>query len=236
MGSYTIQQVLNLTHKYFATRFDYKMRDVLRRVVIKKRKEINVKDPSRPQYYFQIETFSYPQYGEYLSMTGSGRTRQYQRTIRHEYESVLTLQELSMQTKVWKYRIGSQKKWVSNPPAKQIKQVSRKLQNQYRQKATRIAGRNGTASDVNREYKKLIARHKRNAKYLSVGDWNAQVNGTYADFIFRDAWALKVHGHLYGQMHPMRAAPSTNPQNIPFFPKHGIALIEYLLHRGVLNP
>lgn len=169
-------------------------------------------------------------------MTGrAGRQRRYQRTVRHQYESVLTVQELSMQTTVWKYRLGSQKKWITNPPEKHIKIPSRKLKREMRRKAQRKAGPNATQREVNREYRKLVDRHKRNAKYLDVGDYNSQKLGINADFIFRDAWALRAHGHLYGNMAVLKKS-SLNPMEIPFFPKHGIALIEYLLQKGILHP
>lgn len=232
---YSLQQVLEFTRKYFPTRFDYRRRDVLRKVVVKERKEINLKDPSRPQHRIQVETYSYPQYGNYLRMTGDGRPRQYQRTVRHQYDSVLTFQEPTMQTKVWKYRLGSQKKWNPNPSEKQLKTISRDLRQKYKRKAERKAGPGATKKDINKEYKKIVERHKRGAKYLDVGDWNSQVLGINADFIFRDAWALRVHEHLYGQMSERRPS-SLNPKNIPFFPKHGIALIEYLLQKGILRP
>lgn len=236
MGDFTLQQILEFTRKYFPTRFDYQRRDVLRRVVVKERKEINIKDPSRPQVRFQIETYSYPQYGNYLRMTGrAGRQRRYQRTVRHQYESVLTVQELSMQTTVWKYRLGSQKKWITNPPEKHIKIPSRKLKREMRRKAQRKAGPNATQRQVNQEYRKLVDRHKRNAKYLDVGDYNSQKLGINADFIFRDAWALRAHGHLYGNMSVLKRS-SLNSMEIPFFPKHSLALIDYLLYKGVLRP
>jgi hypothetical protein len=246
----SLQQVLEFTRKYFPTRFDYKRRDVLRRVVVKERKEINVKDPSRPQHYFQIETFSYPQYGNYLRMTGrKGRQRQYQRTVRHQYDSVLTLQELSLQTTVWKYRLGSQKKWEEHPPQKHIKQMYRDTQRKFRRKAERKAGPNATKKEISREYKKLVDRHKRGARYLDVGDYNAQRNGINGDWYWRAAWSYYVHGHLYGPTSSEREtdsqgnikfvkkpSPVTNPQEIAFAPKHMIALIDYLLQKGDIHP
>jgi hypothetical protein len=236
MGDYTIQQVLELTDKYFPTRYDYRDRDVLRRVIIKRRKEINAKDPSQPQHYFQIETFSYPQYGEYLTMTGRrGRPRRYQRTVRHQYDNILTVQELSLQTNVWKYRLGSQKKWRKQPPQKQIKQLYSRTKEQYKRKARRRAGEGATQQEINRQYKRIVERHKRNAPYLSVGDYNSQELGINADFIFRDAWALRTHGHLYGNMAVLKPS-SLNPKSIPYFPKHGLRLIEVLLNRGILQP
>lgn len=141
-----------------------------------------------------------------------------------------------MQTKVWKYRLGSQKKWNSNPPEKQIQRPSKKLKRNFKRKAERKAGPNATKRQINEEYKKLVDRHKRNAKYLSIGDYNSQVLGINGDWMWRAAWAYKKHNHLYGRMAVTRPSPVTNPREIVFAPKHFIALIEYLLQKGILHP
>jgi len=228
MGNFTIKQVMLLTRRHFPTRFNYRERDVLRRVVIKERYDINVNHPERPQKYFKIETFSYPQYGAYVR----GSRGRNQRRIRHQYESILTLKELTLNNKIWKYRLGSYKKWVKKPPQKHIQSLYPETRRRFREKAQRRAR---TQQEAQAEYRRLVQRHKRSAKYLDVGDYNAQMLGINGDFIFRDAWALRYHGHLYGQMHPLRSAPERNPSNIPFFPKHGLALIEHLMKRGILK-
>lgn len=235
MGDYSLQKVLEFTQKFYKNRYDYRDRDVLKRVTIKERKEINLRDPSRPQHRFQIETYSYPQYGNYIKMTGrSGRERQYQRTVRHQYDQVLTVKELSLSTTTWQYRIGSQKKWVKKPPQKKIKSLYKETKERFKRKAKRRAGNNATQREINKEYKKIVDRHKRNAKYLDQGDFNAQEMGIMADFIYRAAYAFKVHGHLYGRM-AVDKPSSLNKNNIPFFNKHALRLIKELMRRGILS-
>lgn len=224
---------MELTRKNFPTRFEYRDRDVLRRVTIKQRKEINANHPERPQYYYKIVTYSYPQYGNYLRMTGRrGRQRQYQRTVRHQYDNILELDRLSLNTYNWKYRLGSQKKPIKKPPQKHIKQLYKETRDNYKKKANR---RGNTQQEKRRIYKELVERHKRNAKYLDAGDYNSQILGINQDFYYRAQWAFYVHGHLYGLMVVKKPSNQTNPKALPFFPKHAIHLIEELMQKGILK-
>jgi len=226
--SFTIKEVALLTQKYFSNRIDYMKRDVLIKVIIKEQKIINVKDKTRPQIKFIIETQSYPQYYPYNKHTGG-----VQRKYRHEYDSVLELDVLSVNSTAWVYRLGSGRKWEDSPPQSQIKQIYKKTRRIMKRRADR---RGSTNKERLQLYRELVAKHRKRAKYLDVGDYNSKVNGINADFYFRDVWAFHKHGHLFGRQYSgVMPSPETNPGAIPFFPKHTIRLIDILLQRGILK-
>jgi len=82
-------------------------RDVLRGIVVKEIKSYDIsKNTSRTTY--KIESRSYPQYSPYRSHTGPGHN---QRRYRHEYEVVIQMDELSLDTDRFKIRTGSDAKW-----------------------------------------------------------------------------------------------------------------------------
>jgi len=225
---YTIKEVMLLTNKYFPTRIHTKNRDVLKRITIKEQKVINRKDKTRPQIKFVVETYSYPQYAPYIK----GKRGEKQRKYRHQYDSTLELDRLSLNTEHWVYRLGSGQTWIT-PSQNNVKQIYKETRIRLKKKADRKGKTNKEKTQL---YQKEIDKIRKRAKYLSVGDYNAQVRGVNADFYFRDAWALSVHNHLFGRQYSgLKPSPKTNPNNIPFFPKHGIALIEKLIESGVLK-
>lgn len=240
MGSYTIKDVLKITQQFKPNRYDFKERDVIKRVTVKEVKEVERHDLAqepRVRTKYEITTYSYPQYPPYTTQTGrAGRrqTRRYQRSIRHEYDSILELDRLSLNTYYWRYRLGSEKKWRTRDevPQNKVKQLYPKTKRLLKRKADR-KGR--TVQESNRLYKQYVKKHRDRAPYLDVGDFNAQELGINGDFIFRIAWALDYNGHLFGRMYPKLPSTITNPTYTPFFPKHGLRLIEELMKRGVLK-
>lgn len=223
-GDYTILEVLKFTQAKFETRFAYRERDVNKSITIKKVVELSKDRKNQPTIKYEITTRSYPQYKPYNTWTGKKQSKAYkQRKYAHDYETILVMDRLSINTKTWAFRLGSMKK-VVDAPQSQIKQIRRstleKWKRVYKDKT---------------KLKKKIETHKRIAPYLSDGDWQARVQGINLDFVYRDAFALQFHGHLYGRSYyPLTRPSKLNPQAIPFFPKHTLRIIEILLQKGIL--
>lgn len=212
-GTYTLAQVMNLTKQYVPNRFDNRDRDVIKRITVQKVTQLSPDRPGEPSIRYRITTYSYPQYGKFKNIKSKGAGKQ--RSIRHQYDTILTMDRLSLNTKAWKIRTGTNKNWEAKPPQKEIKQIYRENQKRWD--------------------KKRIKRHRRNAPYLDVGDWNSRVKGLNGDQIFRTAYALYKAGHYYGDPRGGRRPSSLNSGNIPFFIKHQIHVIETLMKNGILK-
>jgi hypothetical protein len=213
-GTYTIRQVLNFTRQYVPNRFSYRSRDVIKRITVQRVTNLSPDRPGEPSVKYRIITYSYPQYGNYLKQKGPKAKQQ--RTIRHQYDTVFEVDRLSVDTVHWRMRVGTGRDWVEKPPQKAIKQIY--------------------PENRKRWDKKRITRHRKTAKYLDVGDYNARVKGINADFCFRCAYAYWRAGHLYGDPRKARQPSNvTNPKYIMFFTKHAIHIIETLLANGVLK-
>jgi hypothetical protein len=61
------------------------------------------------------------------------------------------------------------------------------------------------------------------------------VRGINADFFFRCSWLYKHEEILFGRDWTNGPPVRTNPNAILFMPKHAIAVVEYLMNRGVLQ-
>ena len=218
-GSYSIKEVLNFTYQYAESRYEYKKRDVVKRIVIKEVREVSRHDiPGKPRIYtkYIIESKSFPQYAPYYTKKDSrGRSRKYQRTTSHHYDVTLEMDRLSLNTKIWKMRLGSGRIWDTHPPQSQIKKI-------YPENKKRWS-------------RKRQESHKRRAKYLDIGDYNSQKLGINADFIFRQAYARYHHGHLFNRSYYGNVPSSLNPSHILFFTKHELNLIEVLMNQAILT-
>jgi len=220
MGDITLKQLLKQTYAYVENRYEYRKRDVVKRIIIKKVQEINRHDiPKNPRTYtkYIIESKSYPQYPPYYTGKDSrGRSIQYQRTHSHFYDIVLEIDRLSLNTFNWKGRIGSGRVWVKSPSQNKIKTIYPKNRKRWS--------------------KERIEKHKKKAPYLDVGDYNSQVKGINGDFIFRCAYAWHFHDHLWGRNYYGNVpARKMNPLNIMFAPKHFINVVDLLARQGILK-
>lgn len=233
MGDFSLRQVFRFTSEEFPTRFRNKNRDVIKRIVIKDVTEVERHDLPGEQRKFKkyiIESKSYPQYPPYFTGRDSrGREVQYQRRISHEYDVILEMDEMSLSTRNWRLRVGSGKKWRTQPPQNQIKTLYPSTRRRLRRKAER-------SDNPREEYKRLVERHRQRAPYLDVGDYNSQVNGINGDWIFRCDYAYYKHNHRYGRNYYGNVpATETNPRDIVFLPKHAINVIEQLMQRGIIT-
>ena len=106
----TLRKLLQNTYVHVQNRFEYRKRDVVKQIKVQKITQYPVTGGTRTS--FKIISSSYPQYYPYYTKKDSrGRKRRFQRTYRHEYEVVIQLDELSVDTDKFKIRTGRDAKW-----------------------------------------------------------------------------------------------------------------------------
>lgn len=232
MGYFTIKQVLvkTRTSKY-KTRFVNMERDVLKRIVIQKVTSLKFgalqsEKETKSVEKYRIITFSYPQYGQYLKIKGKKSRRQ--RKIKHEYDIVLELDRMSINTRNWKIRVGSYFKWDFNPRQRYIKTVYHETTRKLRKAAELKFSKRKDQDKFVREAKVKI---RKNGKYLDIGDYNSRKRGINGDFYFRQSYIFWRTGHLFGKL-INKELPEDNKI---FFGKHELRVIEILLKRKILK-
>ena len=241
-GTFSLRQLVENTYKTkFRTRFKYKVRDVLKKVIIIKETTLNPDSKSSPTITYVFKSFSYPSYGVYLKHTSANKQRKY----KHQYDQVLSIVaddngKFSMDSTDWKYRLGSQKKWQDNVPQSKVKTIYRETLARWREEyekecnaiKRRFAGEQKTKKllEAKKKFDKRKEQHRRTAPYLDKGDFNSRVRGINGDFSFRAQSAFAYWGHLYGRNSENY---SQDPENM-FAPKHMLALIDFLIKIGIL--
>lgn len=231
-GSFTLRQAIQMTYRFKPNRFNFRDRDVIKRIVIQ---QIRSYDPDRldaPTRKYTIITRSYPQYKEYLTKTGtkkSRKSRQKQRTVHHDYETILQFGDegVTLNTKKWKCRVGSGRKWLGRkPPQNQVHQIYNETVEHWR---TQL----GSEEAVRERKRKHRAKKY---PYLSVGDYLAKKLGIMMDFSIRLAYVYKKHNHLYGYCFGSSQPPEEmNPQEHFFLTKHTLRIIDALGRKGVFQ-
>lgn len=103
---WTLRRLIQNTYFHMNNRFDYRDRDVLRSIKVKKVSVYDGKNPGEARTKYVIQSFSYPQYRPYIKKVG-----QVQRNYKHEYDVTIQLEELSLDTDKFKIRTGSDMKW-----------------------------------------------------------------------------------------------------------------------------
>jgi len=118
---WTVKKLIQNTymHKYSKNRFDYKIRDLVKVIRVTKRNEYQIRE-NKWRTSYRITTQSWPQYYPYYTKKDSqGRLRSSQRTYKHTYETIIQLDELSINVPV-KLRLGADKKWKSNSKTRKL--------------------------------------------------------------------------------------------------------------------
>lgn len=111
-GGITLRTLITNTYVHVRSRFEYKERDVLKRVTIQKVSVYGGKAPGKDRTKYLIKSFSYPQYSPYYTKKDSrGRPRSKQKTYKHEYQITIQLDKLSLDTDRIKLRTGADAKW-----------------------------------------------------------------------------------------------------------------------------
>lgn len=233
-GSVTLRQCLFNTQRVFGTRYFYKERDVLKRIIIRKVTHLSHDRPGEPIIKYEISTRSYPQYDPYIR----GKTGVKQRKYHHDYETVLEMDELSIDTLYWKARVGTGK-LIRKAPKNEVETISRETRHKWaleKEAKLKKAKTPEEKEKIRQFYRDKAEKHKKGAKYKCQGDYVAKALGVNLDFAYRDAYAFKFHGHLYGKWEfPLTRPSKLNPYAIMFCPKHLLRIIETLLARGILK-
>jgi hypothetical protein len=235
MGKYTIKQVLYDTlQSDFKNRLTNSGRDVLKRISIEEVTTINRgafdKKFGTGVKKYRVKTYSYPQYKPYTNYKGKRSLRQ--RTIKHQYDIVLEMDKLTVNTTNWVMRVGSEK-LPKKPNQTMIKQIYNETRELWYKSELKKA--KNIEKDAKKRLKARIEKHKKRAKYVSVGDWQSKELGINQDFLYRSEWLYSKGGHLFGRNRTKSPPKITNPKNILFFDKHSIRFIQYLLNSGILT-
>jgi len=116
---WTLKKLVQNTYKYKKSRFDYKIRDLVKVIRIERRNSYQIREDKWRTSY-RITTQSFPNYYPYYTRKDSrGRSRQSQRTFSHVYETIIQLDSLSINVPV-KLRLGSDKKWRFNSKTRKL--------------------------------------------------------------------------------------------------------------------
>ena len=218
----TVLPVWNYTKNNYKNRFDYKNRDVLMKVDIKKITTYDKVEKKLKETYYKIEytTYSYPQYYPYIK----GKTGNKQRKYKHIYNGVLELLELKLTSK-FRYRCGADKK-PQKVASNKLKSVSYNERAKIR-KSIENKMKNKTQKEISEAYSKAIKERSKKGEYLSWGDFQGrgdkEGNNVMLDFYYRISYPLKKYGALYGKYY------HTEGVTYPFFDKHLLRLLDHLV-------
>ncbi len=231
----TIQQIYLYTWKKFKNRFYYSERDVLPsriKIIQKKIYKKNKKGTyTFPSERLLLQSVSAPQYKPYTTLKGKKAKRQM--TVKHNYDVQVAIQ-LYSDKKIYSFthskiiwRVGSMKKWEYHPSQKEVKTIFSKTREKLNHKY-----RKETPSKRKELVKKEVDKIKKNAKYLDVGDFNSRELGINGDFYWRDMNSLSKYGCLYGKC---VENIDVDTKAYPFFEKHMLSCIHFLLRKGILK-
>jgi hypothetical protein len=119
-GGWTLRRLLTNTyaHQETRTRYDYKTRDMVKVIRIEKTDVYDGKNPGQARTKYTIRTQSTPQYYPYYTKKDArGRYRKKQIKFRHEYQVIIQLDKLSIDTP-FRGRVGAMGKWDFSPRGK----------------------------------------------------------------------------------------------------------------------
>lgn len=209
----TLRKIWEDTYQYKKSRFNNKKRDVIKKVYVDTITSLTLDRLNIPSQKFRITSYSYPQYYPYNKV--KGKRSKNQRTIRHEYDVTLELEELSLDSRFY-WRVGSQRKWPNRKtiPQSKIKTIRRETMTKWKNKYPDKKRRD-----------KIIKRHRKKAPFVNEGDYISRMYGLNGDFYFRIQYNLNKRGMLFGKCW-VNDAPED--KNI-FFDKHTINILEYLM-------
>lgn len=233
----TIAQVYEYTYmnKQTKSRFENEKRDILvtkikveKRIVYKKNKEGKF---TTPDERLLIHSESCPQYYPYQKVKSKRAMKQ--RKIHHEYDVTMILQKSTITNdyNYWEskiiWRVGSLKKWPKSVPQNKVKTIFKETRNRLEKKYSKLPQK-----EKEKKIKKEVDKIRERAKYLNVGDYVAQELGINGDFYYRCSPIMERLDCLYG-----RNWIDIMPKGISyaFFDKHSLAVINFLLKRGIIK-
>lgn len=219
-AKYSIKDIWLYSNSRYRNRFDYRDRDVLKRVDVNEIKVYTKDRRNMPSTKYEIKTYSYPQYEPYFSKKGKKSKKQ--RKVKHQYEQTYILESLNWNSK-FKWRIGGQRKWPDESKINwnQIEQVHSSIKEKYEKKY-------GKGTD---KYKETIIKHKKKARYISKGDFISQKFGLNGDWY----WRVQGNAFLSGNLFGLAWEKNKTGEGVPFFGKHDLRVIKFLLEKKILT-
>ena len=240
--SITIRELVQFTMQNLPVknRIEYWKRDVLRSKVRIIKKIIYHKVGPNVQFTtkYEIRSYSRPQYPPYSNLkSGNRKNASKNETIEHTYPVSIqfTTNEKGLITydSQIRWRTGSFKKWVDHPPQNQIKSIYRETRDKIKLKMlNKMKGK--PLADISKAIKLELDKIRANAKYLNVGDYNAQVNEVYGDGYFRDYILQYSYNSLYGPLW-YKEYPKDSRLNFPFADKHLWGIILLLVKKRIIQ-
>lgn len=234
----TIREILLYTFKVLKSRFIYSKRDILRSKVRVTKKIVYSKVGMETQFTSRLEirSFSNPMYSPYTSLpSGNRKNAPLKDRVTHEYPVVIQLApdskgKFSIYSKI-RWRIGSFKKWNPKPPQREVKciypetreDIRKRIESKYRKETQEVQ---------KKKMKEELQKIKDKGKYLDIGDYNSRELGLNGDNYFRNQSVQYIYNCLYG---PYWRDDLPSEISYPFFCKHAIYIIFYLLRIGVLK-
>jgi len=232
---YTIREIMFLTNQFFKTRFEYSERDILPSKIKVLTKKTYIKDREGIfEQKLEIETWSAPQYYPYIKHIKNKPVKK-QLKNKHHYSVTIQLapDELgrySYDSKI-RWRVGSFKKVPDKVSQNKVKSIF------YETRKKVTAKYNKKKNITNKEKRELIKKEldiiRKKGKYLDVGDYLSQELGINLDNYYRNYYAQYLNGALYGPIY-YTEPHEDNPQQIPFFCKHMIAILMVLLKKKII--
>lgn len=232
----TISAIYQYTYKNNLTRsrFDNSDRDILpsKFKIIERRKYKRNKEGkyTTPEEMLFVESWSAPQYQPYLAYKNKKAKRQLQ--IKHHYDVKIALQpyltdgNYSFENSKIIWRVGSYKT-PKLPKQSDVKTIYHETRERLERKYRKLSEK-----DKKIAIQKEINKIKKHAKYISVGDYNSQVNGIMQDCYYRDYTVQQEFGCLYG---PCKLVSKIDGIDLPFFDKHMISILSFLLRKGIIK-
>ena len=232
----TIQTIYTYTYKnnYTRSRFDNSERDILpsklkinERIKYKRNKEGKF---STPEEMLIISSWSAPQYQPYISYKSKRAKKQMK--VKHNYEIKIAIQpyltegNYSFENSKIIWRVGSYKKWKT-PKQSEVKTIYKETRERLERKYKKL-----NETDRKKKIKEEVDKIKKRAKYLDIGDFNSRVQGINADCYFRDYLMQKKFNCLYGPCYYLNDCEGVE---LPFFDKHLIGILSYLIYKGILK-
>lgn len=232
MGKYSLRQVLNYTmQSRFKTRFRNMNRDNLKNVVMKKIKSFNINDlKQNPIIKYQFTTFSYPQYGKFLYI--KGKKSKSQRKIKHFYDTIFELDELSLSTKNWKTYVGSHRDIPKSVPQNVLKSTNHQTLEKFKKQALKKFDK---IKDQKNYIKEQRDKKNKYGVYLDQGDLISRKYGINCDWRYRQEYVYFKNNHGYGRNAAKSPPNETNKNHTMFFNKHQLSILEFLLKKGILK-
>lgn len=187
---------------------------------------------------YEIRSYSRPQYSPYTSIKGGNKKNQkITDSIEHTYPIAIQFSTndkgiVTYDSQI-RWRTGSFKKWVDKPSQGLIKSVYRETSDKIKLKLSKTM-KGKSSKEINEAYEAEINKIRQKGKYLSVGDYNAQVNEVYGDGYFRDYVLQYSYNSLYGPLW-YKEFPKDQRLKFPFADKHLWGVILALVKKGIIQ-